>query len=255
MHNEPMFQYPIQLTANDYFQNGRMKPVAYSNCIQSVAEQHLNTLCLDSLFMSSQNLAWVLVGMTIDVRAPFFEGSSLTGTTWHTETKGPYFRREFTFGDETGALVFCGATFSVVMDLSTRHVLKNYTLPNTLGSGNHVFALENVRPIFRSKANYTFCHRRPVYSSYIDALGHVNNTRYCEFAFDALSPEDVCRPLRRIALNFTGELRLGETFSVHTGLLDGTRYVRGVRDSDFKKSFDAAFTFGDEEGMSRSDVL
>lgn len=247
MYNELVFQYPIQLTANDFLEAGVIKPVTYSNCIQSVAEHHLNALSLGNDFMAPQNLAWVLVGMTIDVPVPSFQGVSLIGTTWHAQTKGPYFRREFTFSDETGTLIFCGATFSVVMDLTTRHVLKHYTLPEEIGTGNPNFVLKDIRPVFRSKAEYTFCETRPVYNSYIDLLGHVNNTRYCEFAFDALSPEEIHRPLRHIAINFTGELRLGETFSVYTGLLEGTRYIKGVRNSDGKKSFDVAFTFADME--------
>ncbi len=243
MYHELAFEYPIQLTGNDFLAPGILKPVAYSSYIQFVAERHLHILKLDSFSMSSQHLAWVLVGTTIEIQAPVLEGTTLIGKTWHAQTKGPYFRREFTFHDENGTLVFCGATFSVVMDLNTRHILKHYTLPGNFGNGNSIFALDNVRPVFRSKAEYTIWGTRSVYNSHIDLLGHVNNTRYCEFAFDALSPGEAQCPLRRIAINFTGELRLGETFTIETGLLDETRYVRGIRNRDGKKSFDVAFTF------------
>ena len=243
MDHESALDYPIQLTGNDFRSPGVLKPVAYFNCIQFVAERHLHVLGLDSSSMASQHLAWVLVGMTIEIQAPVLKGTILLGKTWHSQTKGPYFRREFVFHDENKTPVFCGATFSVVMNLDTRHILKHYTLPGNFGAGNAVFSLDDARPVFRSRADYETCGTRHVYNSHIDLLGHVNNTRYCEFAYDALSEEEASCPLRRLAINFTGELRLGETFTIQSGRLEETRYIRGIRDRDGKKSFDVAFTF------------
>ena len=248
MFQEMAFEYPVQLTVNDFLAPNLIKPTTFPNCIQSVAEHHLAAVQLDGNSMAARNLAWVLVGMTIEVRAATVsQGMTLIGKTWHAQTRGPYFRREFTFSDQAGVPIFCGVTFSVVMDLTTRHILKKFILPVDTGDGNGIFVLDDVRPIFRSKADYTFHSARSVHNSYIDLLGHVNNTRYCEFAFDALPQQDMYRPVRRIRINFTGELRLGDTVSIHAGEQDGVQYFRGFRDADEKKSFDVAFTFADAE--------
>jgi len=245
MYEEQKFEYEIQLVGNDFNEYGMIKPSTYQNMIQYVAECHLKRLNLDTDIMSASNLAWVLTGMTIEVQNPPKGCDILIGKTWHSQTKGPYFRREFMFLNQDGLEVFCGASFSVLIDLQKRSILRHFTLPIEIDGGNGEFVLGGVKPAFKENEQYDFCEIRKVYNSYMDILGHVNNTRYCEFAFDTLTNEEKSREIRRVAINFVSELQKDDTFAMHKGWNNNTTYLKGVREEDKKKSFDVAFTFAE----------
>jgi acyl-ACP thioesterase len=77
-----------------------------------------------------------------------------------------------------------------------------------------------------------------VLNSQVDALGHLNNTRYTDFAFDVMTDEERSKTLRRLEITFHSELRRGDSFllskSVHRE--PGRLYFRGSTDA--KKAFD-----------------
>nr|MDD6336333.1 thioesterase [bacterium] len=244
---EAAFEYPVQLVGNDFSELGMLKPVTYQNLIQQVAERHLKALHLDTEDMAACGLAWVLVGMTIEVSRAPHGMEMLKGKTWHSQQNGAYFRREFDFYGEDGQRVFCGASFSVLLDLKRRTIARHYTLPQDLGPGYPEFVLDHIRPAFREIEQYQAVEKRKVYNSFMDCLGHVNNTRYCEFAFDALTQQEKARPISRIAINFVGELRAQEEFTVYKGYQGNTVYIKGVREADGKKSFDVAFSWAQED--------
>ncbi|MDR0405685.1 MAG: hypothetical protein LBH54_02695 [Clostridiales bacterium] len=243
MENERNFEYHIQLVGNDFNEDGVIKPYVYQNMIQYAAECHLKKLRLDTDVMAARQLAWVLAGMTIEAEHPPAGCVRVAGQTWHSETKGPYFRREFIFFDDAGQVVFRGASFSVLIDLCKRSVLRKFTLPAALGNGNGEFVIAQAKPNFREAEAYDFRERRKVRNSDMDLLGHVNNTRYCEFAYDALSREEKSRAVKGVAVNFAGELQSDETVGIYKGIRGDAVYIKGVRESDGKKSFDVAFTF------------
>lgn len=242
--NETKFEYGYCFVANDFTADGLVKPYAYQNIIQSVAERHLIALGLDTAMLAEKNLAFVLVGMTIEVKARPGLSDIITGKTWHSETKGPYYRRDFEFRLRDGTPLFSGASFSVVIDLTRRSIVRRLALPEGVGSGSLEFAVKNAAPGLTDVPGCELCETRKIYPSFLDALGHVNNTRYCELACDALSPENSGHFIERIGISFCAELTLGDSVQIYKAELPGKTYIRGMRSSDGKKSFAALFEYG-----------
>lgn len=242
MNNEKEFKYKVQLLADDFNETGKLKPASYQKMIQFVTECHLKKFDLNIDKMKSKNLAWVLAAIIIEAKNPPTGCDVLTGMTWHSDTSWPYFRREFIFFNDSGEEAFCGVSFSVLMDLKKRSVLRRSSEID-VGDGSGEFVMDDVKPIFRDIERYDFIENRKVYNSYIDILGHVNNTHYCDFAFDTLTEEEKRKDIRRININFKSELHKGEIFSIYKGKCDNAIYFKGIREEDQKKSFGVTFTF------------
>ena len=80
-----------------------------------------------------------------------------------------------------------------------------------------------------------------------DINGHVNNTRYADFACDALEMEklEAGTFLSQLQIGYLAECRPGEELRLMAGQEGETRFVRGM-DEDGKSRFEAALIFSKE---------
>lgn len=232
--------HTVETEVADLNENGLLKPHGYLKLFARIAEEHLNRLGLNVDETLKHNLAWALVTMSFELKRPIHGCMRLFATTWHSQKRGPYFRRELEFRDEKGALVFHGSTFSVLMDVLSRSVFRRKEFPFPIHPPMEIFTIE-AAPSVRLDAPYHPHERRPVRNSHLDALGHVNNIRYGEFAYDALTEEECLKlaHLRRMDIQFVSELRRGSTFLVEKALQGTQIGIRG-RDGD---SGNTAFEF------------
>ena len=220
--------YPVETEVADLDENGLLKPYAYQNLFARIAEMHLNLLHLNVDTTLSFDLAWALVSMSFELVRPISGCMRLVATTWHSQRKGPYFRRELVFRDEAGNLVFHGSTFSVLLDVNTRSVYRRKELPFPVSPPHEVFTI-HAEPILHFDGNYEALEQRQVRNSHIDALGHVNNIRYGEFVYDALTAEECAqgKTMRRMDVRFVSELRRDDVFCVEKAVLNKCIGVRG----------------------------
>ncbi len=128
------------------------------------------------------------------------------GQTWHTYTRMPVFRREFIISDEKGPVVI-GATHSTLVDIETRKICTDRTLLHRFDapSGETLLHATHRAPIVHAGVE---AGRREVQPSWLDGVGHVNNLRYAEMAYDTLTPEERRRIefFRRFDIWFQHEL-------------------------------------------------
>ncbi|MEZ4357990.1 MAG: thioesterase [Eubacteriales bacterium] len=242
MNSEKEFEYSVQLLADNFNETGKLKPVSYLKMMQYVTECHLKKFNLNIDKMAYNNLAWVLATIIVDIKNPPTGCDIIKGITWHSDTSWPYFRREFKFFNENGQEAFNAVSFSVLINLQKRCVLRRSNEID-IGQGNKEFTINDAKPVLRDIEEYDFIEKRKVYNSYIDILGHVNNTYYCDFAFDTLTEDEKLKDIKRININFKSELRQGDVFSIYKGRDGNVTYFRGIREEDEKKSFSIAFTF------------
>lgn len=243
--------YEVEIEVSDLDENSLLKPYAYQGLFARLAEKHLNLLNLNVGMTLTHNLAWALVSMSLEFPHPVKNCMRLFATTWHSQRKGPYFRRELVFRNAEGDVMFHGSTFSVLLDMEKRSVYRRKELPFPIHDPIEEYTVE-ASPTVRNHSAYERTERRTVRNSHIDPLGHVNNCRYGEFAHDALS-EDECKGLHRLCrmdIHFISELRKGDSFSIWKACetLDKSNriLIRGKNDGTDAVSFDVALTFSSE---------
>ena len=238
------YEYPVETEVGDLDANGLLKPHGYQKLFARIAEAHLNRLNLNVDATLPHNLAWALVSMSFELTRPVLGCVRLTATTWHSQRKGPYFRRELVFRDEAGETVFHGSTFSVLLDMTTRGVFRRRETPFPIAPPHEEFVMDASHSI-QFGGTYTAHEKRMVRNSHIDALGHVNNIRYGEYALDALTPAECARlgDLRRMDIRFVSELRPQASFLVERAVQGDRVGIRGVSPDGETIHFEYVLTF------------
>lgn len=222
--------YPLNVEVAHLNERCAMKPASYQNLFAMLAERHLQNYQADFSETTKYNYAWVLISISIEMVKPINSCVKLFASTWFSKRRGPYFRRELVFRDESGATMFHGSTHSVLLDVEKRSVYRKKAMPFPMTEPHEEFCIE-ADPAFKETRAYRTADKRIVRNSHLDCLGHVNNCRYGEFAYDALDNNEKKRieSLKRMDLFFLSELREGERFLIQKSKDEDSIFIRGQK--------------------------
>lgn len=239
MHKELEFTYEAEIEVSMLNENGVLKPHAYQILFAQIAEKHLNALHLSAGNTMEYGIAWALISMTIEIQRQVDGCETLYAQTWHSQHKGPYWRRELIFRNGHGEIVFKGSTFSVLLDMEKRTIYRKKETPFYVDPPHEEFATE-AHPTLRTKLDFATVDQRKVYNSYIDMLGHVNNCRYGEFAYDSFTPEEKqnLASMKHMEIYFASELRCDDLFTIGKAFDDRKLYIRGHNMTKDDTAFD-----------------
>ena len=236
--------YPVALAAGDFTAQGMLRPCAVLDLIQHVCEEHIASFGVDTFTMLQKKVAWVLVAAMWEQEAIPEGCLKLQARTWHSQVKGPYFRREVELCTEEGQRVIAFTSYSIVMDMEKRAMLRPSALPYSIPAPEPDFLLSWARPKAELPAELIEVEQRQVRPSETDLLGHVNNSRYADYAFDGLLPDERTRAVRAVEINFHSELKAGQVFTLKRGTDgDGHPVFAGFADGAAKHSFLVKFTW------------
>jgi len=238
------FVHELEVEVAHLNEVGILKPGAYQALFAQLAERHLSVFKADVNETTKYGMAWVLISMSIDVLHPINSCMKLYAHTWYSQRKGPYFRRELVFCNEKDEVMFRGSTFSVLLDVASRTVFRKKTVPFYLDEPREVFCTE-ADPHCRETGDFAEIYTRRVYNSYIDCLGHVNNCRYGDFAFDALDDEEIIKMkhLKRMDFYFISELRKNDSFTVYKAVGDNKIIIQGRNTDTDNTAFNIVFHY------------
>lgn len=243
--DEKSLIYPIPLDTSMYNPSGAFYPAGYQKMVMRVLEEHLERIEMDVPRLIKQfGVSWVLLAMSLEIRRPLTAAEQLCAVTWHTGHSLPTFRREFVLKTEADEEVAAGTTFSALLDLKKRricldrNILSHFMLPDDetrIEASSH----------FSTDAVFSEVETRRVRPSYIDGVGHVNNMRYGEFVYDALSEDERARigALRRLDVWFMAELKPDVSFLMERAAEENAVIVRGLILPERKPSFVMRLTF------------
>ncbi|MDD2504437.1 MAG: thioesterase [Clostridia bacterium] len=236
--------YELLSTVSYLNQYNQLKPYAYQVLFEQMAERHLFNLNLNVDTTMKYGLAWTLISMTVEITKPIEEGMVLYGSTWYSQHRGPYYRRELLFKDSMGQVVFHGSTHSVLLDIEKRSVFRKKEVPFPMHEPIEVFLLE-ATPSFKMDADLKPVAERVVQPSEIDCLGHVNNCRYGEFVYDTFSDEEQksLKSLKRMDINFLSELRPEDRFTMRKAASKNCLFFQGYNKTKNDVSFNIVMTF------------
>jgi len=239
--------YELLATASYLNQYNQFKPYAYQTLFEQMAERHLFKLNLNVDDTMKHGLAWALISMSVEVVTPIEKSMTLYGHTWFSQKRGPYFRRELLLEDAEGRTMFKGSTHSVLLDIEKRSVYRKKEVPFPMHEPTELFLLD-ASPSFKMEAELFPVEERSVQASQIDCLGHVNNCRYGEFAYDAFTEEEQARlkDLERMDIYFLSELRAGDRFTMKKASGKNQVCFQGYNNTKDDVSFNIVMKFKPE---------
>ena len=201
---EPFIQeYPIQAIHLDA--KGLLKPSVLLHFVQEAAGGHCKLLQLDWETLAKKRLFWAVIRHRLEISRLPQEGEVLRVETWPMPTTRSAFPRAAAGYDRDGNQVFRCTSLWVLMDTETRQMV----LPGKSGIdleglvfGNELPAPGSLHPQDGEEAAV-----RQVWYSELDRNGHMNNTRYLDWALDLL-PADFHRAnqLRSATLCYLAEI-------------------------------------------------
>ncbi len=195
---------------------------------------------------------WMLARTWFRLERPLRWGEELTVRTWHRGAHGAMMYRDYDIlsgGEPVGESV----SGWVLARQDSRRLLRLGAVGEMAANQGGELCKAVTLAKLRRPEDLRLLERRPMHYSDADLNGHVNNTRYADFACDALRLdrlEQEGKFLSALRLGYVAECRPGETLSILEGPgMGGESYLCGM-DETGKTRFEAALLFGQNPSLT-----
>lgn len=238
-------EYKTTINTRDVDGTNSCRPSALLGCLQEAAtvagEKH--GFGRDRL-MERHGAFWMLARVWYRLDRPLKWGEELTIHTWHRGGRGASMYRDFDLfvdGKPVGEAV----SVWVLVRMADRKLMRIHQVPELEGTGGGERNKDILLTKVRMDGPMELGERRLMHYSDTDINGHVNNTRYADFACDAIradrlgADEYVCQ----LQIGYTAECRPGEVLDIMVGREGDKHLVHGV-DQQGKARFDAMVMVG-----------
>ena len=238
------YDHPVAIDSRDVDSNGYCRPSALLGHLQEAA-----TLAAETGGFGRERLLqecsgfWMLARMWFELKRPLHWEEKLTVRTWHRGGKGAIMYRDFDLwcGEEHVGEAVSGW---VLADLESRKLLRLGAISALEATDGGDLCKDKLLAKLRMPKEMEQKELRLMRYSDTDINGHVNNTRYADFACDALGMERLPKErfLSSMQLGYTAECRAGESIRMMVGELDAAHYVKG-EDQEGKARFEVRMSF------------
>lgn len=196
----------ILRTCNCDFQ-GRWRPSAILETMQEAAGAHSELLGCGRNALLEKNIIWVLARSEVRMQKYPMVTDQITVETFPTPNRRWFFPRYFIFRDQEGNMIGYAGTLWLLLDINTRSMLPpgdvaacipdNSDLTPPMGLPSTVGMLNG---------DTTSSTHMPRYTD-LDVNQHVNNTRYADWACDALGVDTLRENyLQSLVINYSAEI-------------------------------------------------
>lgn len=239
------YEHHVRLAGIDVDGRGYCKASALLNHLQVAA-----TLAAEEggfgrdVLIDRYRAFWMLARSWYRLSRPLHWEDDILIRTWHRGNNGAKSYRDYDIyanGQRVGESV---ASW-ILANLDTHKLMRLSGVEEMAATSGGSLCKTITLSKLRAPAELQEVERRLMRYSDTDINGHVNNTRYADFACDALELaglEEDCF-LSSMQIGYLAECRPGEYITMETGVLEEGRYVRGL-DKMGKPRFEASLIFG-----------
>ena len=240
------YEMTLPIDSRDVDGNGFCKASALLGHLQEAATQAAEHGGFGrTMTTEGYHAFWMLPRVWYRLFRPLRWEEPLTIHTWHRGNRGATMYRDYDLlvqGEQVGECVSAW----VLVDLESRQLLRMSSVSELEGTDGGSLCKDKKLSKLRLPPSMELAGRRQMCYSDTDLNGHVNNTRYADFACDALEMEHLGpdRFLASMQIGYLAECRPGEELLLMTGQ-DGQTYFAQGMDASGKSRFEAALIFGD----------
>ena len=198
--------------------------------MQEVALGHVDKHDIGWDYLRQFNQSWVLIRMHVKIiRMPQWK-ETITLKTWGKLSEGLTNFRDYEMIDKNGNVIVAATSTWVILDFTTGRPQKAQHLPTHLYINEYKNAIvENAPKIKHLSFPENEREYKPVLYSDIDVNQHVNNSKYLQFAIDALPFDYVQKhTLKEFYLNFTRQAKLSDAYSVQYEKIEEGNFIANI---------------------------
>lgn len=241
------YKYTTMIDSRDVDGRGQCRASALMGHMQEAATQAAEHGGFGrEIIMGRHNGFWMLTRMWYRLERPLRWNEQLTVHTWHRGVKGAVSYRDYDLyiGEER---VGEGVSAWVLADADTHRLIRLSGVTEMAETHGGDLRKTMTLSKLRAPADLSAVEQRMMRYSDIDINGHVNNTRYADFACDGVGMDKLSenRFLSEVQIGYLGECRSGEILDILSGdAEDGKIYICG-RDAEGKVRFETTMLFSD----------
>ena len=216
----------FNLRTSDFDCYRKISPASVLDLFQTVAGEHATQLGCGFEPLFSQNLLWVLVRTKYQVVRQPNMYQAITVKTWPLAPSRIGFQREYLIEDEQGNPLIKGSSDWVIIHSKERKIV---SADNDYPKMEHLTEKcfpERVKklPDFDAEGDgFAIC---PTFSQ-LDMNGHVNNTKYANYAMDALNPTEEIE-INSFQIDYRHEVQKGDFIKLYTKKDENFALIKGV---------------------------
>ncbi len=217
---------------HDVDYNGIAKTSSIMKYIQTAAQCQLTESGMSYDNLKSQNRAFILSRVKLEVLKPLKAHTPITAITYPCESRGYSFLRCYALECE-GELVARAISVWALIDTESRALIKvrDFELGlETLPQNGLILSPMNLPSAMLDIGGYG------VHYGDVDQNRHMNNTKYPDMYSNFLPLEN--KMIRSITINYSSEAQIGDKLRVQRGEDGGIFYFRTIR-SDGKVNSEA----------------
>ncbi len=202
--------------------NHNLRPAALLDMMQEAAGRDASTLGFGYEEMISSNSAWVLSRLRVVFEKYPKWRDEIVLKSWHKGANRIFYLRDFLLESPQGERLASATTSWLIIDLSSRRMVRNNTLAENFDNSEMGAAIEEPadKVTMPKEVEPELVHTHKVVWSDIDTNGHVNNVKYAVWALDVVDYDDAAKlPLKEILINFDSEVLPGQEVELYRAKL------------------------------------
>lgn len=189
---EKIYSETLALRACDCDMGGLWRPSAVMEAMQETAATHSDRLGVGRDALMALGVVWVLSRSRVTLCRTPHVGEAVEVQTWPLAPKHMFYARNNAFWGADGAKLGEASSLWVLMDIQTRRIVNRDEVPARLPDNADLPAgapMGAIRPLAGEPEARTLI---PPYVDF-DMNGHVNNTKYLDWACNALGHDALGR--------------------------------------------------------------
>ena len=219
------YEEKIILPESGFDEWGNLLPQEVLALFEVLAGRHAEELGVGFAVMLKRNLLWVVRSIKYEVCGNLVPGAEVVGITWPLPQTKVGFVREYRICDTAGNILIKGTSSWATIYADTRQLaIASEIYPQGEFCSDRNFA-DRTRRIRDFEADGEERVIRPDASA-IDVNGHVNNTRYADFAYRALG--GFGGRIDTFQIDYLREVLCGEELRLKTAKTETLCLVKGL---------------------------
>ena len=209
---------------------GLLKPSGFMDMAQEIAYWAADAMGFGYDGLHIHHTAWAMTRLHVQFLQPVRWRNAVTLFTWHKGYSGISFFRDFIMQDEAGETVIAATSSWVVIDESSRRMVKPEELLQLVKVEQPDPAIVEPAPKIILPKEMKPAGEHTVSSTEIDINGHTNNAYYVVWAIGCLPTEATLRPVKDLYVNFSKETTDSECVQLYRHHSDNVWVVEGRLD-------------------------
>ena len=165
---------------------GHWKPSSILETMQETAGEHSASFGLDRRTMDGMGVAWVLSRTKVEMKRLPRTGETIRIETYPTAARHLFFPRSHVFLDENGEEIGAANSLWVLMDLTTRRIVKNERVSSLVPDNPQLKPAAGMPATVRPLTGEVQEGALAAQFTDLDLNRHVNNTKYLDWCMNAL---------------------------------------------------------------------